>query len=50
MMKLNTGQEFIEIPGATHLSATAEIGPTNERYDVVVIDEIQMIGDPYRGM
>lgn len=46
---LYTGQEYIETPEATHLSATAEIGPTNERFDVVVIDEIQMIGDESRG-
>lgn len=40
---------MIEVPGATHSSATTEIGPLNEKFDVVVIDEIQMINDPYRG-
>jgi ATP-dependent RNA helicase SUPV3L1/SUV3 len=46
---LFTGQEKREIPFATHVSATVELAPTNEEFDVVVIDEIQMLCDPFRG-
>lgn len=46
---LFTGQERREIPFATHSAATVEMAPTSEDFDVVVIDEIQMISDPYRG-
>ena len=46
---LFTGQEKREIPFATHAAATVEMAPTYEEFDVVVIDEIQMISDPYRG-
>jgi ATP-dependent RNA helicase SUPV3L1/SUV3 len=46
---LYTGQERREIPFATHSAATVEMAPTSEDFDVVVIDEIQMISDPYRG-
>lgn len=46
---LLTGQEKREIPFATHSAATVELAPTNEEFDIVVIDEIQMIADPFRG-
>ena len=46
---LVTGQESREIPFATHGSATVEMAYMNEEFDVVVIDEIQMIGDAERG-
>lgn len=46
---LFTGQEKREIPFATHAAATVEMAPTVDEFDVVVIDEIQMISDPYRG-
>lgn len=46
---LFTGQEKREIPFATHAAATVEMAQTTEEYDVVVIDEIQMISDPFRG-
>ena len=46
---LFTGQERREVPFATHSAATVEMAPTTEEFDVVVIDEIQMISDPYRG-
>lgn len=46
---LFTGQERREIPFATHSAATVEMAPTSQDFDVVVIDEIQMISDPYRG-
>lgn len=44
-----TGQEKKEIPFATHASATVELAPLDRDFDVVVIDEIQMIADPFRG-
>ena len=34
---------------AAHISCTVEMLPTTERFDVAVIDEIQMIGDEDRG-
>jgi ATP-dependent RNA helicase SUPV3L1/SUV3 len=46
---LFTGQERREIAFSTHASATVEMANTNEEYDVVVIDEIQMISDSTRG-
>lgn len=46
---LFTGQERREIPFSTHTAATVEMCNVNEEYDVVVIDEIQMIADPARG-
>lgn len=46
---LYTGQEVREIPFSTHIAATMEIAPTNEDFDIAVIDEIQMIDDASRG-
>jgi len=46
---LLTGQEKRSVPFSTHVSATVEMCPLNKEYDVVVIDEIQMIGDGHRG-
>lgn len=46
---LYTGQERREIPFATHGAATIEMATTKEDYDVIVIDEIQMIADWERG-
>ena len=46
---LITGQEKREVPGATHTSSTLEMVSLNREYDVVVIDEIQMIADKDRG-
>ncbi len=46
---LMTGEEVIEIPGATHTSSTIEMAKLNERFDCCVIDEIQMMSDPQRG-
>ena len=48
-VNLYTGQEKREIPGATHASATIEMANVHKEYDVVVIDEIQMISDASRG-
>jgi len=46
---LKTGQECVEVENATHYSCTIEMCPTTTHYDVAVIDEIQLISDPYRG-
>jgi ATP-dependent RNA helicase SUPV3L1/SUV3 len=46
---LFTGQEKRVVPFATHGSATVEMALLEEDFDVVVIDEIQMIADLERG-
>ncbi|HEX9027127.1 MAG TPA: helicase-related protein [Clostridium sp.] len=47
---LSTGEEEIINIGATHISCTIEKVNLKEHYDIAVIDEIQMIRDPFRGM
>lgn len=49
MTTLLTGEEVIDVPGATHYSSTIEMARLNERFDCAVIDEIQMLSDPQRG-
>ena len=46
---LLTGEEEEIIPNAQHVSSTVEKLDTTKLYDVCVIDECQMIGDPERG-
>lgn len=46
---LVTGQERREVPGAAHTACTVEMANLNQRVDVAVLDEIQMIGDASRG-
>lgn len=46
---LKTGEEEKITEGATHLSSTVEMCPLNKKYDCVVIDECQMVGDKERG-
>lgn len=46
---LFTGQERREIAFSTHASATVEMFSLDKEYDVVVVDEIQMIADAARG-
>jgi ATP-dependent RNA helicase SUPV3L1/SUV3 len=46
---LITGQEQRDVPFSTHRSSTVELADLEEDYDVVVIDEIQMISDSFRG-
>lgn len=46
---LLTGEEVVEIEGATHYSSTIEMAKMNESFECAVIDEIQMISDPHRG-
>ncbi|XP_045832953.1 DExH-box ATP-dependent RNA helicase DExH18, mitochondrial-like [Trifolium pratense] len=46
---LLTGQEKNYIPFSNHVACTVEMASTQELYDVAIIDEIQMMADPYRG-
>lgn len=46
---LITGEERIEMLGATHVSSTVEMCNMSRMIDVAVIDEIQMIADESRG-
>jgi ATP-dependent RNA helicase SUPV3L1/SUV3 len=46
---LLTGEEVIEVEGATHYSSTIEMAKLNEEFTCAVIDEIQMITDKQRG-
>ena len=46
---LVTGQEKRTVPFSTHKSATVEMCPMIDEFDVVVIDEIQMLSDHHRG-
>jgi ATP-dependent RNA helicase SUPV3L1/SUV3 len=46
---LLTGEEVIELEGASHYSSTIEMAKLHEEFDCVVIDEIQMITDTQRG-
>lgn len=46
---LLTGEEVIEMEGATHFSSTIEMAKLHEEFECVVIDEIQMITDVQRG-
>lgn len=46
---LLTGDEVRHVEGATLYSCTVEMLSLDKRYDVVVIDEIQMIADSQRG-
>ncbi|EEF37981.1 DExH-box ATP-dependent RNA helicase DExH18, mitochondrial [Ricinus communis] len=46
---LYTGQEKKTVPFANHVACTVEMVSSDELYDVAVIDEIQMMGDAFRG-
>lgn len=46
---LLTGEEEVRVESATHTSCTIEKLDINEKYDVAIIDEIQMINDDERG-
>ncbi|MBD8067984.1 helicase-related protein [Bacillus sp. PS06] len=46
---LKTGEEEKEVDGARHLSSTVEMFHEKDFYEVVVIDEAQMIADKDRG-
>lgn len=47
---LLTGQERIIVPESSHVAATIEMAQMDTHYDVCVIDECQMLGDPTRGV
>lgn len=47
---LLTGEEEVLKIGSTHISCTIEKLNLKQRYDIAVIDEIQMISDKQRGM
>lgn len=44
-----TGEETLEVPGSKCRSCTVEMLNDHEYFDIVVVDECQMIADPYRG-
>jgi ATP-dependent RNA helicase SUPV3L1/SUV3 len=44
-----TGQERKDVPFANVTSCTIEMLDVNQQYDVAVIDEIQLIGNQWRG-
>lgn len=46
---LVTGEEKIEVPDMKYVSSTIEMIDFSRNVDVAIIDEIQMIADPYRG-
>ncbi|XP_057731624.1 DExH-box ATP-dependent RNA helicase DExH18, mitochondrial [Arachis stenosperma] len=46
---LLTGQEKKHVPFSNHVACTVEMVSMQELYDVAIIDEIQMMSDPYRG-
>ncbi|RIW38301.1 RNA helicase [Bacillus salacetis] len=46
---LKTGEEEKSVPGSRHVSCTVEMFYEKESYDVVVIDEAQMMADKDRG-
>ncbi|MFT8350892.1 helicase-related protein [Clostridium saccharoperbutylacetonicum] len=50
LCNLMTGEEEIVNEAATHTSCTIEKVNLREHYEIAVIDEIQMISDPFRGM
>ena len=44
-----TGEETLEMPGTLCQACTIEMMGDHEYFDIVVVDECQMIADPYRG-
>ena len=46
---LLTGEEEVLTPGAKHLCCTVEKANLSGKYDVAVIDEVQMLADSQRG-
>jgi len=49
LCSLLTGEESIEVPFAEKTASTVELLSYKDHYDVAVIDEAQMIADPFRG-
>jgi ATP-dependent RNA helicase SUPV3L1/SUV3 len=48
-ISLITGEEKIIIKNQTHITSTIEMIDINKEYDLVIIDEFQMINDEQRG-
>lgn len=46
---LKTGEEEKKLDNATHVASTVELANLEKDYDVVVVDESQLIGDQDRG-
>ncbi|MFP3471010.1 hypothetical protein R0J90_13290, partial [Micrococcus sp. SIMBA_144] len=46
---LKTGEEEKEVPLAHHVSSTVEMFREKDEYEVIVIDEAQMLADQDRG-
>ncbi len=46
---LLTGEEEVRVPGAQHLCCTVEKADLRGKYDVAVIDEVQLLADSQRG-
>lgn len=46
---MRTGEETIDVPNATHLSATIEMADVSRHMSVVVVDEAQLLDNPQRG-
>ena len=44
-----TGEETLEVPGAVCQACTVEMLNDHDYFDIVVVDECQMVVDPYRG-
>ena len=44
-----TGEEPLEVPGAVCQACTVEMLNDHDYFDIVVVDECQMVADPYRG-
>lgn len=44
-----TGEETLEVAGACRQACTVEMLNEHEYFDVAVVDECQMVADPYRG-
>ena len=44
-----TGDETREVPGAVCQACTVEMLNDHDYFDIVVVDECQMVADPYRG-
>lgn len=49
LCNLLTGEERIDIPGATITAATIEMFNPNNSGECIIVDEAQMLGDPDRG-
>lgn len=49
LVDMMTGEDMQKVDGATHLSCTIEMLDVHKRYEVALIDEVQMLHDASRG-